>query len=58
VDASALEVVFESVWQDLDTVKEAFGDGWQQSYLPEGYSVLMMACSVHHFLVRENSTTK
>ena len=42
-DASALEVVFESVWRDLDAVKEAFGDGWQQSYLPEGYSVLMTA---------------
>src|SRR5262249_57112886 len=58
VDAAALEVVFESVWRDLDAVKEAFGDGWQQSYLPEGYSALMTAYSVHHFLVSENSTTK
>jgi hypothetical protein len=58
VDASALEVVFESVWRDLDAVMEAFGDGWQQSYLPEGYSVLMTAYSVHHFLVSESSTTK
>jgi len=31
---------------------------WQQSYLPEGYSALMTAYSVHHFLVSENSTTK
>ena len=38
VDASALEVVFESIWRDLDAVKVAFGEGWQQSYLPEGYS--------------------
>src|SRR5262245_60139747 len=53
VDASAFEVVFESVWRDLDAVEEAFGDGWQQSYLPEGYSVLMTAYSVHHFLVSE-----
>jgi hypothetical protein len=52
------EVVFESVWRDVDAVKEAFGDGWQQSYLPEGYSVLITAYSVHHFLVSENSTTK
>ena len=58
VDASAFEVVFESIWPDLDAVKEAFGDRWQQSYLPEGYSVLMTAYWVHHFLVSENSTTK
>ena len=57
-DALAPEVVFESIWRDLNAVKVAFGDGWQQSYLPEGYSVLMTAYSVHHFLVSESSTTK
>ena len=55
VDASA---VFESIWQDFDAVKVAFGDAWQQSHLPEGYSALMTAYSVHHFLVSESSTTK
>ena len=58
VDASAPEVVFESIWRDLDAVKVAFGDAWQQSHLPEGYSALMTAYSVHHFLVTESSTTK
>jgi quinol monooxygenase YgiN len=58
VDASASEVVFESVWRNLDAVKEAFGDAWQQSYLPESYSALMTACSVHHFLVSENATIR
>ena len=58
VDASAPEVVFESIWRDLDAVKVAFGDAWQQSHLPEGYSALMTAYSVHHFLVSESSTTK
>jgi len=57
VDASAPEVVFESIWRDLDAVKVAFGDAWQQSHLPEGYSALMTAYSVHHFLVSESSTT-
>ena len=52
------EVVFESVWRDLDAVKVAFGDAWQQSHLPEGYSALMRAYSVHHFLVSESSMTK
>jgi quinol monooxygenase YgiN len=58
VDASAPEVVFESIWRDLDTVKVAFGDAWQQSHLPEGYFALMTAYSVHHFLVSESSTTE
>src|SRR5262245_37730944 len=58
VDASAPEVVFESIWRDLDAVKVAFGDAWQQSHLPEGYSALMTAYSVHHFLVSESSMTK
>src|SRR6516225_2417513 len=58
VDASAPEVVFESIWRDLDAVKVAFGDAWQQSHLPEGYSALMTAYSVHHFLVSESSTTE
>jgi quinol monooxygenase YgiN len=58
VDASAPEVVFESIWRDLDSVKLAFGDAWQQSHLPEGYSALMTDYSVHHFLVSEGSTTK
>jgi quinol monooxygenase YgiN len=57
-DASAPEVIFESIWRDLDAVKVAFGDAWQQSHLPEGYSPLMTAYSIHHFLVSENSTTK
>jgi quinol monooxygenase YgiN len=56
VDASALEVVFESIWRDLDAVKVAFGDAWQKSYIPEGYSALMTAYSVHHFFVSEATT--
>jgi quinol monooxygenase YgiN len=58
IDALAPEVVFESVWRDLDAVKVAFGDAWPQSHLPEGYSALMTAYSVHHFFVSESSTTK
>jgi hypothetical protein len=42
--------------RDLDAVKVAFGDAWQQSHLPEGYSALMTAYSVHHFFVTESST--
>src|SRR5215472_15203913 len=52
VDALAPEVVFESIWRGLDAVK-VFGEAWQQSHLPEGYSALMTAYSVHHFFVSE-----
>jgi quinol monooxygenase YgiN len=55
VDASASDVVFESIWRDLDAIKAAFGEAWQQSYLPEGYAALMTAHSVEHFLVSESS---
>jgi quinol monooxygenase YgiN len=58
IDASAAEVVFESIWRDLDAVKAGFGEAWQQSYLPEGYAALMTACSVNHFLVSESSAAK
>jgi quinol monooxygenase YgiN len=53
MDAAAPEVVFESIWRDLDAVKMAFGEAWQDSYLPEGYAALITACSVQHFLVSE-----
>jgi hypothetical protein len=49
VEALAPQVVFESIWRDLDAVKVAFGDAWQQPHLPEDYSVPMTAYSVHHF---------
>jgi quinol monooxygenase YgiN len=58
LEASASDVVFESIWRDLDVVKVAFGDVWQQSHLPEGYAAHMTAWSVHHFHVSESSTTK
>ena len=57
VDPSASELVFESIWRDLDAVKAAFGEAWQQSHLPEGYAALLTADSVQHFLVSENSAT-
>jgi quinol monooxygenase YgiN len=58
VDASASDVVFESIWRDLDAVKVAFGDGWRQSYLPEGYAALMTDYSVHHFLVSDCAASR
>ncbi|MEX0346364.1 MAG: antibiotic biosynthesis monooxygenase [Rhizobiaceae bacterium] len=42
-------VVFVSVWNDLDAVKERFGDDWENSYLPAGYEDLIEECSIRHF---------
>lgn len=58
VDTTAADVVFESIWRDLDSVKLAFGDAWQESYLPEGYAELITACSVQHFFQSESSAAK
>ncbi len=42
------QLLFTSVWKDLDAVKRRFGEDWQQSYLPEGYADLIEQCSVQH----------
>lgn len=41
-------VVFASVWEDLDAVKDRFGADWLASYLPPGYEQLIDECSVRH----------
>ena len=42
-------LVFVSVWKDLSSVKNRFGDEWESSFLPPGYSELIEACSIKHF---------
>lgn len=42
------DLVFISVWRDLDAVKSRFGDNWQVSFLPEGYEALIENCSIRH----------
>ena len=49
VDGETDVLVFASVWENLDAVKERFGDTWQQSFLPEGYEDLIAHCFVRHF---------
>ena len=45
-------VVFASIWNDLQSVKDHFGEEWQSSYLPPGYEDLISKCSVRHFDLR------
>src|SRR5215467_14361757 len=46
VDALAPEVVFESIWRDLDAVKAAFGDAWRNSLFQTGNPPFWPASSV------------
>ncbi|MEM7359916.1 MAG: antibiotic biosynthesis monooxygenase [Pseudomonadota bacterium] len=42
------ELVFISLWESLNAVKQRFGDNWQASFLPEGYDDLIERCTVRH----------
>ena len=42
------DLVFISVWRDLDSIKTRFGDQWQASFLPEGYAEMIESCSIRH----------
>ncbi|MGI9408790.1 MAG: antibiotic biosynthesis monooxygenase family protein [Hyphomicrobiaceae bacterium] len=49
VEGDGNVVLFVSVWKDLAAVKAKFGDAWQVSYMPDGYTDLVEECSVRHF---------
>ena len=42
-------VVFASIWNNLQAIKDHFGEQWQSSYLPPGYEDLIIECTVRHF---------
>ena len=41
-------LVFISVWKDLEAVKSRFGADWQEAFLPEGYEDMIISCSIKH----------
>ena len=45
------DLVFISLWRDLESVKSRFGDEWQESFLPEGYEEMIESCSIRHIEV-------
>ena len=45
------DLVFISVWSDMEAVKRRFGEDWAESFLPEGYEELIESCSVKHYQV-------
>ena len=42
------DLVFISVWKDLESIKSRFGEGWEASFLPEGYEENIESCSIKH----------
>ncbi len=48
LSSSKADLVFISVWQDMESIKSLFGESWEESYLPEGYEELIESCSIKH----------
>lgn len=46
--------VFVSVWKDLASIKRRFGEEWESSFLPPGYSELIEECSIKHVALRRD----
>ena len=42
------DLVFISVWKDLESIKSLFGEEWEESFLPEGYEEIIESCSIRH----------
>jgi hypothetical protein len=43
--------VFVSVWKDLVSIKTLFGEEWESSFLPPGYSELIEEYSIKHIVL-------
>lgn len=43
--------VFVSVWKDLVSIKKLFGEEWESSFLPPGYSELIEECCIRHVVL-------
>ncbi|MEM9150320.1 MAG: antibiotic biosynthesis monooxygenase [Cyanobacteria bacterium P01_F01_bin.3] len=48
------DLVFISVWEDLESIKSLFGKDWEESFLPEGYDEIIESCSIKHIEVDGN----
>ncbi|MCJ8276697.1 MAG: antibiotic biosynthesis monooxygenase [Bdellovibrionales bacterium] len=41
-------VIFVSIWKDLESIQNRFGENWKESYLPEGYEEIIEVHSLKH----------
>lgn len=42
------DLVFISIWKNLESIKSLFGEKWEESFLPEGYDEIIESCSIKH----------
>ena len=42
------DLVFISVWKDVESIKSRFGEKWEESFLPAGYDEIIESCSIKH----------
>ena len=48
LSSDANDLVFISVWEDLESIQSLFGEKWEESFLPEGYDEIIESCSIKH----------
>ena len=48
ISSDGSDLVFISVWKDLESIKSNFGKEWEESFLPEGYEEIIESCSIKH----------
>ena len=48
ISSDGNDLVFISIWKNLESIKSHFGKDWEQSYLPEGYEAIIDNCSIKH----------
>ena len=42
------DLVFISIWQNLEAIKSLFGEDWEKAFLPDGYDEIIEHCSIRH----------
>ena len=52
------DLVFISVWENLESIKSYFGEAWEESYLPEGYEKMIDRCSIKHIEIDGQLTSQ
>ena len=48
------DLVFISVWKDLESIKSHFGKDWEVSFLPDGYEGMIESCAIKHIEIDGN----
>ena len=50
------DLTFVSIWSNMESIQSVFGDEWESSHLPEGYSEIIESCSIRHIRFSGHTT--